>query len=136
MTLPQLDAHTATIEAPGPVVWEAVCRYATSLARADLGLLGRALGTVPSSGFAPDGKVEVTEVALAGRHRFARYRLVFTVTAGDRPGATTVTIASYAGFAGLRGRVYRALLIGTGGHLLAVRRMLESIRRDSGARRR
>jgi hypothetical protein len=130
MTLPLLDAHTATVEAPRPVVWEAVRRYAASLAESDHGLLGRALGTVPASGFALDGATEGQEVALTGRHRFARYRLVFVLrdATGD---ATDLTVQSFADFRGLYGRVYRGLLIGTRGHVLAVRRMLRTITQDA-----
>lgn len=130
MTLPLLDTHTATVAAPRVVVWEAVRQYASSLAESDHGLLGRVLSTVPASGFTLDGAVDREELALAGRHRFARYRLVFAL--GDAPGdATDVSVRSYADFRGLHGRAYRGLLLGTRGHTVAVRRMLRRIERDS-----
>lgn len=129
MTLPLLDEHSATIAAPRPAVWEAVRSLALSLAESEHAVLGVVLGTVPRSGFRLDGEVDGREVALAGRHRFARYRLLFAVS--DAPGgATTLSVQSYASFPGLRGRLYRSLLLGTRGHLLAVRGMIRQVRRS------
>lgn len=42
---------------------------------------------------------------------------------------TSRRAVTYARFAGLHGRIYRALVIGSGGHALATRRMLRSIKR-------
>jgi hypothetical protein len=67
-------------------------------------------------------------LALMGEHRFSRYALIFkiteTVTGRVRLGAET-----RAEFPGRRGHVYRALVIGTRGHVLATRTMLRSVRR-------
>jgi hypothetical protein len=69
-------------------------------------------------------------ISLAGQHRFSRYALEFsTQPAGD--GATKLRAETRAEFPGLHGRLYRALVIGTGGHVLAVRRLLATIRRSA-----
>lgn len=101
------------------------------MASADHGVIGRILGTRPRSGFELTEEVEPERLVLAGHHRFARYGIV--VRLEEQPGAATrVTIRSLAAFPGARGRAYRTLLLATGGHVLAVRHMLRSIRRDIG----
>ena len=62
-----------------------------------------------------------------GRHRFARYELTFRVDPLD-DGTCRVRARTSASFPGLRGRAYRALVIGTRGHVLVVRRMLGATR--------
>ncbi|WP_127481124.1 hypothetical protein [Nocardioides pantholopis] len=140
MALPLLDRHSTVIAAPPAVVLEVAARYARGLAYPDHPLLHLLLGTEPPAGFGIDEPAE-GEVSLSGRHRFSDYRLVFAVDAvdgvdgtdganganGANEGGTTLTVLSYAAFPGLRGRIYRGLLLGTGGHVLAVRRMLADI---------
>jgi hypothetical protein len=129
MSLPLLDEHSATIQASRSAVWPAVRRYAHGLARSDHAVLDRVLGTEPRSGFELAEEVEGQRVVLTGRHRFARYRLVFQLNA-ESSSATKVSVLSFAAFPGIRGRIYRGLLMGTRGHVLAVRRMLRTIQRD------
>ena len=64
-------------------------------------------------------------LALRGRHPFATYRLVYELD----PEADGVRLRAltFADFPGLRGRVYRALVIGSGGHRIVVRRMLRRV---------
>ena len=70
------------------------------------------------------------QLALAGRHRFSRYLLVFELD--DLPGEESLlTARTYAEFPGLHGGVYRALVIGTRFHAVAVKGMLRSIRQAS-----
>lgn len=64
-------------------------------------------------------------ITLAGGHRFSRYELVFEIV-NDEVHARTL-----AEFPGLRGRAYRALVIGSGGHALIVRAMLRKIRQHA-----
>ena len=67
---------------------------------------------------------------LEGRHRLSRYRFTFVVeptAAGSRVHATT-----HAEFPGLRGSVYRALVIGSGVHARLVNRTLRAIRAKAG----
>lgn len=62
-------------------------------------------------------------VALAGRHRFSRYALIFELR--DQ----TLCATTRAEFPGLHGRVYRGLVIGSGGHVIVVKRILKAVRR-------
>ncbi len=67
------------------------------------------------------------ELALEGRHRFSRYRLAFEV---EPSGAgTRLKAVTHAAFPGLHGRIYRALVIGSGGHRIVTRRLLRSVAR-------
>ncbi|MHB8235361.1 MAG: hypothetical protein ACYDHT_11980, partial [Solirubrobacteraceae bacterium] len=63
---------------------------------------------------------------LRGRHRFSRYALVFELAAVGEE-RCRLSARSYAEFPGLAGRAYRALVIGSGGHRVVVRRMLREI---------
>ncbi len=67
---------------------------------------------------------------LTGRHRFSRYRLEFEL--GDLAnGETVLSARTYAAFPGIAGQVYRALVIGSRAHVVAVQGILRSIRRSS-----
>ena len=64
---------------------------------------------------------------LEGEHRFSRYALIFHLD--PLPGGRSrVRAETRAAFPGLRGRAYRALVIGTRGHVLAVKRLLRAVR--------
>jgi hypothetical protein len=125
---PYVDEHAVNIAAPPDRVWDALDRYVTApLCAAEPRLLTRLLGTDPPAGFEVAERVPGERIALAGRHRFSRYRLVFdldTTRAVPRLRATT-----YADFPGLHGRAYRALVIGSRLHVLATTRMLRAVRR-------
>ncbi|HEX7717212.1 MAG TPA: hypothetical protein VF416_07975, partial [Marmoricola sp.] len=58
--------------------------------------------------------------------RFSDYALVFELDEHDR--ATRLTARSLARFPGVRGTAYRALVIGSRGHRVLVRRWLRRIR--------
>jgi hypothetical protein len=92
--------------------------------------LARILGTMPRSGFEVAQAVPAETLTLAGRHRFSRYALVFELhdAAG---GGTVLSAKTYASFPGLRGRVYRVLVIGAGAHVVATGHMLRDVRRLS-----
>jgi hypothetical protein len=65
-------------------------------------------------------------LTLEGEHRFSRYALDFEIEpegSGARVSATT-----RAEFPGLHGRAYRALVIGSRGHVVVVRRLLQGIK--------
>ncbi|WP_238815912.1 hypothetical protein [Nocardia brasiliensis] len=81
--------------------------------------------TVPA-GFGLDAAEEPSRLALSGRHWFSRYALIFEL---DEQGAnrTRLRARSLANFPGPHGKIYRALVIGSGGHRLVVRRMLRRI---------
>jgi hypothetical protein len=66
------------------------------------------------------------ELVLEGRHRFSRYAMIFRLEQVD-PGRSRLRLESRADFPGTTGRIYRLLVVGSGGHVVAVRRMLSSI---------
>jgi hypothetical protein len=76
---------------------------------------------------------EPSELALAGRHHFSDYLLVFRLDelAPDR---TRLQAESRGAFPGAKGAVYRMLLLGTGGHVLVTRRMLTAVKRSAERR--
>jgi hypothetical protein len=68
-----------------------------------------------------------TEWGLEGEHLFSRFALMFRVI----PEGNTrcrVRAETSAEFPGHQGVVYRALVVGSGGHVVAVRGMLRSIK--------
>ena len=66
-------------------------------------------------------------LGLEGEHRFARYALTFHID--PRPGGATIRGETHATFPGLHGRLYRALVVGSGGHRIVTRRLLRGIAR-------
>ena len=122
MPLPFIDEHSREVEATPDAVWEA---------------LGATLRRGPGGGiigFHVERAERDSELALAGRHPFSVYRLVFRIE--DLGGGhTRLRAHTSAAFPGLAGRVYRALVIGTGAHVLAVRRLLGSVARRAEAAR-
>ena len=139
--LPYVDEHRQRVDAPADVVWTALSK----VLRRELGggaLIARILGCEPAQGTAgfsgrtgetvPGFRVVEAEpgrrLVLRGRHRFASYALTFVLD-GDRLSAQT-----HAAFPGVLGRLYRAAVIGSGGHRLVTRRLLRQVARAaSGA---
>lgn len=143
--LPYIDEHSTTIGATRERVWAALAvTLRANLGHAVPAAIARAWGLQPSRslgdrraalapgdaipGFTVAQAQAPERLALCGRHRFSRYALVFELDAGgdDR---CTLRARTSAEFPGLAGRIYRALVIGTGGHRLAVRRLLRDIAR-------
>lgn len=123
--LPYVDEHEVVIPASREQTWQALVSYVDGrLTSGHTSWLTRLLGTSPESGFAVTSRVEPERVELAGRHRFSRYRLVFSL-AGSSP--TTLTATTYAAFPGLHGAAYRLLVVGSRAHVVATRRMLRSV---------
>jgi hypothetical protein len=137
-SLPFVDEHAVSIDAPRDRVWSSL-----------VGTLGRTLGGNATFarllGCEParssdrfDGSIGQTlpgfrvvdaepghRLVLEGRHRFSHYRLTL-VLADDRLSARTD-----AAFPGVRGRLYRAAVIGTRAHALIARRLLRQISRHA-----
>ena len=137
--LPFLDEHRERVDVPADVVWTAL----VSVLRRRMGgarTLARVLGCDPmegTPGFSgrvgetlPGFRVVESEpgrrLALRGRHRFARYALTFLIV-GDQ-----LRARSEAAFPGIRGQLYRALLMGTGGHRIVTRGLLRQVVRAPG----
>jgi len=133
--LPYIDEHALQIAAPTDAIWAALLRVVRGLAGSTA--LARILGCDPARGSdrftgragdaVPGFRVIDAEpgrrLALGGHHRFASYTLTFVLD-GDRLRAQT-----HAAFPGLRGKLYRALVIGSGAHRLVTRRLLRQIAR-------
>jgi len=140
--LPPIDEHAIEIDAPAELAWGALFpmlegtldhprarRYARRIdaavttAHGDLGHPG---GMLP--GFTVIRAIEPVMLALAGRHRYAQYAMVFRIDLlpGQR---SRVRLESRAQFLGRRGRLYRAGVVGTRGHVLFVNRMLRTVKR-------
>jgi hypothetical protein len=132
--LPFIDDHSQRIDAPADVVWATLLKV---LRRELSGAtrLARILGCDPARGTAefngrlgealPGFSVVESEpcqrLALGGRHRFARYTWTFTLE------ADLLRARTHAAFPGVLGRLYRAAVIGSGGHRLVVRRLLRRV---------
>jgi len=132
--LPHIDEHAVPTDAPREEVWAALIR----MLRKTIGgsaAFARVLGCEPgqsSEDFA--GKVGETlpgfrvvdaerghRLTLEGRHRFSRYRLMFLIDDAQ------IRAHSDGAFPGVLGRLYRAAVIGSGGHKIITRRMLRQV---------
>ena len=130
--LPLVDEHTVLVAAPREVVWSSLEQYAErTLLRPQGHPLGRLLAAEPPAGFEAADRVPGRRLVLAGRHRFSRYRLTFSVE--DARSGTRVRATTHAAFPGPHGRAYRTLVIGSRAHVLATRAMLGRVRRDAEA---
>jgi hypothetical protein len=140
--LPFVDEHGVEVAAPPEAVWESLCRVAEgSFSSSATSRFARLLdcestaasgprplaegSTIP--GFAVARAEPGSELALAGRHRYSEYALVFHL---DASGAgTRLRAETRARFPGASGRVYRAAVIGTRGHVLVTMRLLAAVKR-------
>jgi hypothetical protein len=134
--LPYIDEHAMDVGATRARTWEALV---DCVRRQTAGgeRFARALGCDPWQGTpsftgepgqaVPGFRVAAAEpehrLVLRGRHRFSDYQLTFLLDDGRLRAQT------HADFPGLRGRVYRALVIGTRGHVVATRRILRAVAR-------
>lgn len=139
--LPWIDNHALLVDAPVTEVWTAMLNEidrATSgpLATAYARVIGcqpaRASGTRPLEvgstvpGFTVTSALAETELVLTGHHVFSTYELTFRLrsTGNDQ---TEIRAESRAAFPKVHGRLYRLVVIDTGFHVRAVRRLLRSI---------
>jgi hypothetical protein len=140
--LPFIDEHTADVAAPPDAAWRAIGRIMGRQSSPPVRVAAMLLGTDPRStqgellalgstipGFRISVAVPDQRVVFAGRHRFSEYELIFELAAHE--GGTRVRALSYAKFPGPHGRAYRALVIGSGIHRTAMRRMMRAIARKA-----
>ena len=141
--LPYVDEHAALVEANVERTWAALLRVAErSFSSPTTGRVARALGCVDTEasgprplavgstfpGFRVAALAEPSELALAGRHRFSDYALIFHLEALDA-NRTRLLAETRAEFPDVKGRVYRAMVLGTRGHVLVTRRLLGAVQR-------
>ncbi|HVX47299.1 MAG TPA: hypothetical protein VHC49_25630 [Mycobacteriales bacterium] len=138
-SLPLIDEHAQLIAAPADQVWAGLGRMLAGAVRSP-GARGavRLLGVRPARaagdplvagsaipGFGVASATPAAELVLLGEHPFSRYALTFRLQPeGD---ATRVRAESRGLFPGLTGRIYHTLVVGSGGHVFSVRRMLRAI---------
>lgn len=140
--LPYVDEHSVEVGASVEETWGAVLRTAEgSLAspRAEAGARWLGCEDVRPSGprplavgsTIPGFHVQVADpgrqLALVGGHRFSRYALTFRLDPIDR--GTRLRAETRAEFPGLRGRAYRAMVIGSRMHVVVTRRLLGAAKR-------
>jgi hypothetical protein len=140
--LPFIDEHALEVGAPAAATWTALLRtvgdsFGPGWQRPFARLLGCAESAVEGDPGAAGSTVVGFRVAAArapallelrGRHRFSRYSLTFRIE--DLPsGRSRAAAVTRAEFPGLHGRLYRAAVIGTRAHVIAVNRILRAVRR-------
>jgi hypothetical protein len=143
--LPYLDEHATDIAADVEDVWPALTEALDrTFSPASAAMYARIVGctdatssgprpltegsTIP--GFHVVAAVPGQELVLEGRHHFSSYALTFRLEQTGS-GRSRLRAESRAAFPGLHGALYRLLVVGTRGHVVAVRRLLALVRRRS-----
>ena len=140
--LPPIDEHYIDVEAPAEATYAALfptmesalgtrfahnyCERVGAMETEARGDLHHPGGTLP--GFTVTRAVAPVMLAMTGEHRFAKYGVVFRIDLlpGQR---SRVRLETRAEFTPGRGKLYKAAVVGTRGHVLMVNRMLRSIKR-------
>ena len=139
--LPFVDEHAIGIEATEQETWDALLEtlpklFDTGLVRPASAALGvehrdRAgdISEIGSTlpGFVVSRAVPPAVLALLGQHRFSRYALIFRIQ--KTSSGVMLRAETRAEFPGAKGRAYRGMVIGTRGHVLVTRRILNAVRR-------
>jgi hypothetical protein len=129
--LPYVDEHTVIVELPPDEAFARLDHYVGRVwARPDRRWVEHLLGTEHPGGFAVESSQPPERMVLAGRHRFARYRLEFHLT--EVPAGTRLTARTHARFPGPHGFAYETLVIRSRLHVVATRRILRAIASERG----
>jgi hypothetical protein len=144
--LRHIDAHEATVRADPRRVWRALGDVLERERVPGRGWVARMLRAEPQErrgdplvagstlpGFKVARAEAPCELALEGRHRFARYVLVIRVR--EHEAGSVISAESHARFIGFGGHVYRALVVSARTHSLLVRSMLSGIRAQAEGQR-
>jgi hypothetical protein len=143
--LPYVDEHATIIAADSDEVWGVLLETLDrALSRPGAVGYARIVGCVDCTesgprplaegstipGFRVVVAVPGSELLLEGRHRFSAYSLAFHLGQVGS-GVSRLRAVTRAAFPGWAGAAYRLAVIGTGGHVIAVRRLLSGIKRRS-----
>jgi hypothetical protein len=129
-SLPYIDEHRLEVRATPERTWDAVVQFVQDrLTRPAPVSFVQLWRLSPASGFAIAEKIAPRHLALRGQHRFSRYELAFDIA--PRSGSVVLTARTAAEFPGISGSLYRALVIGSGGHGIIVRQMLRRIAKSA-----
>lgn len=139
--LPRIDTHTVTIRAAPEVAWDAAWSTLHTLGDSPtVRTAARLLACDPSTpsgggrgctsrSIIPGFWVALADpprlLVLRGTHRFSRYGIVLRLD--PSPTGVRCEFESRASFPGVHGTVYRLAVIGSRGHVCAVRRLLRRI---------
>jgi hypothetical protein len=144
--LPYIDEHAIEVAASPERAWRAVGESmggdaSSPVVRAGVRVLGcrdtEARGDALEAGSTFPGW-RVAEAAppdrlvYEGRHRFSNYMLTYRIDPLG-PSRARVRAETRAAFPGAVGSAYRAMVIGTRFHVIALRRLLGAIRRRAEA---
>jgi hypothetical protein len=122
---PFVDVHSKFYRSSRTEVWQALQHWVHKLTQPAPAWFVTLWKLEPQSGFAITQEVVGEKIVLRGDHRFSSYELTFAVSAeadGFRVAAQT-----NAQFHGVPGSLYRAMVIGSGGHTVIVRWVLYKI---------
>ena len=140
--LPPIDEHYIDVEAPAEATFAALfptlesalggkfahsyCERIGAMETEAHGDLHHPGGTLPR--FTVTRAIAPVMLAMTGEHRYAKYAVVFRIDLlpGQR---SRVRLETRADFCSGRGKLYKAAVLGTRGHILIVNRMLRSIKR-------
>ena len=141
-SLPFVDEHSVTIEADREASWVSLQRVLEATRSAGFARYARMIRAVDTAASGPrplsEGSAvpgfhvaaadEPRELALAGRHHFSSYALIFHLDE-IATGRTLLRAETRAEFPGAKGAFYRMLVIRSRAHVLATRRILSAVKR-------
>jgi hypothetical protein len=127
--LPFIDTHTVAVDAPPEVVFETLERLGPRLGTDRVSArYARLVGCEDKGAFHLARSVRPELVVLEGSHRFSRYQLAFRIEPSSAGSTSTIHADTRAVFPGLAGGLYRAAVIRSGGHRVAMRLLLAALR--------
>jgi hypothetical protein len=149
--LPFIDEHSSDVNASPQRVWDTLvgtvlprfgggwgCLGTTHFGRVGARLLAAPYPDLPVTcsgvpqtivGFRVERAERPSLIILAGEHRFAAYTLTLSIAGAESDSKSRLTAQTRAAFPRGAGRLYRAAVIGTGAHVVVVRRLLHRVRR-------
>jgi hypothetical protein len=141
--LPFIDEHSVEVPASPEETWDALIKTFGSSANGPFVYYAKLIGVDPirsegpldhvgstRTGFRVTAAIAPELLILSGRHRFSEYSLEWRI-ARLPGGKARLSAVTRARFPGIKGRVYKALVIDSGAHARITRRMLGSVARQA-----